>query len=253
MLSQRLKADFTKLIIRLFTRQISNFYIVFGRRGSGKTDFVLLLSEILHEHGRIKHFATNIKLYGSPFHIERIINLEDLRFWSKEKKGPKLYLLDEVGKTISRRKPMSSLNVELINELQVIRKHKLSLLATTIEEINTDRAILSPAVLDGIFIKPFFKNPKIAYFNDRLGFLSTILKGIPKTAIQYDTWDSAPFQRYGEKRRPTFKTKEKEQAWQLCHGATGKDLDLHPQQVNRVWKKLLKYYMEQEQSQITSN
>ncbi len=249
--STQLKQPFKDLIKKLFSRQISNFYIVFGRRGSGKTDFMLLLFEVLHDLEIIKHFATNTKIYTSQFHIERITNLEDLRFWSKENKGRKLFGLDEVGKTIGRRTPMKTLNVDMINELQVVRKHKLSLIATTIDEINTDRAILSPSVLDGVFIKPFFKNPKIAYFDDRLENRSATLKALPRTAIAFDTWDSAPFKRYGEKRAPKFKTKELELMWNYAHGASYKDLALHPQQLARLLRKFVKENMVRQYSQFT--
>ena len=247
-LAQQVKIEqpFIDFILRLFRRQVSNFYIVFGRRGSGKTDFVLLIAELLYQHGVIHHFATNIKIYDSPFLIERITNLEDLRFWSQEHAGMKLFLFDEVGRTIKRRSPMASLNVELINELQVIRKHKLSLLATTIEDTNTDKAILSASVLDGVFVKPYFKNPKIAYFDDRLENNSQTLKGIPKTTVQYDTWDSAPFTKYGEKRKPKFKTQEMEQLWDLTHGKTGKALGMHPQQVHRLYQKYIKESLERD-------
>jgi len=252
MQTQQLKPEFSKFIIKLFTRGTSAFLIIFGRRETGKTDFALLISEILYNAGIVKAVATNIKIYTSPFHIEPITNLEDLRFWSKNNPGRKLFLFDEYGKAMRRRSPMSSLNVKLIDRLQVLRKFKTSTVAITVNEKYVDNASLGSDVLDGYFMKPNYKNPKIALYNDLLEMWTRTLRGIPRTSIHFDTWDVAPFTEFGEKRKPAFKTKEKSQAWDLCHGSSGKALGLHPQQVNRIWTKILRYYMELEQSQITT-
>jgi hypothetical protein len=252
-LSLQFEKPFKDFFLHLFRRQVSNFYIVFGRRGSGKTDFVLLISEILQEAGVIEHFATNTKIYESNFPIERITNLEDLKYWAKETKGKKLFVFDEVGMTIKRRSPMSTLNVSLVNELQVIRKYKLSLLATTIEEINTDKAILSPSVLDGVFIKPSFKNPKVAYFDDRLEYSTRTLTNIPKTSIHFDTWDSAPFERYSKKRKPKFKDEEKNKILQWAEQGNWEGTGLHRMQGHRLLRKYIKENLERDLEQVTSN
>lgn len=247
-----LNPNLVKFLVHLFKRQISNFYIIFGRRGSGKTAFALFICEVLFYTGTIKHFATNTLIYNSPFPFERITNLEDLRDWGQETKGKKLFMLDEVGKTVKRRSPMKTLNVELINDLQTIRKHKLSLLATTIEESNTDKAILSPAVLDGVWIKPSYKNKKIARFVDRLEHKSKRWYGIPKTSIRFDTWDSAPFKMHRDKTKiPAFQDGDKEKAWRLIRGETADQVGLQYQQIARLWRRLLKGYLEEEASRLT--
>jgi len=251
--SLQLETPFIKFILHLFRRQVSNFYIIFGRRGSGKTDFALLISEILQKNNVINSVSTNTKIYEANFPIERITNLEDLKHWSKETSGKKLFIFDEVGMTIKRRAPMSTLNVSLVNELQVIRKYKLSLLATTIEEINTDKAILSPSVLDGIFIKPSFKNPKIAYFEDRLEYSTKTLTNIPSTSIHYDTWDSAPFKKYSDIEKIQFKEEDKQTLWKLVTGTSGRELNLHPMQIKRLKDKYIKASLERELSHITGN
>ncbi len=245
--------DFVKVFTNLFSRQVSNFYIIFGRRGSGKTDFALLIAEILHHFKLAKHFATNTEILDSPFRIDHVDTLDDLVFWAKESKHDrKLFIYDEVGKTVGRRSPMSSLNVKLINELQTIRKYKLSLIATTIDESNTDKAILNPSVLDGVFVKPDFENPKKAYFIDYLkNFNPPPFFYIPRTVVKFDTWNSSPFKEHGKHRKPDFKEKDVNDVWEWCHGKTYKQLNLHPMELNRKVRKICKQLLTFYRSQFT--
>jgi len=206
----------------------------------------LLINQILQEYDVIKHFSTNIKIYESPFPIKEITNLEDLRFWAKEEKGHKLFTFDEIAKAMPRRKPMASLTVELLNEFQVLRKYKLSILATTITERQADNAILDPAIIDGYFIKPNWANPKVVDYADYLEPLMDGFKDIPTTSIKYDTWDSAPFTKHGKQKRPQFSDKEESDLWDLTHGVSAKELGLHSQQVARLWRKKIKEVLERE-------
>ena len=64
---------------------------------------------------------------------------------------------------------MLKLNVDLINKFQVLRKHKLSLVATTINEEILDSMAMKDDTLVAVFDKPFYpewhpKKGKIAYF-----------------------------------------------------------------------------------------
>ena len=233
----------------LFSRQVSNFYIMWGRRDTGKTNFALLIAEILFYLKVLKHISTNIKIYDSPFEIQSISNLEDLRYWCKNEKGKKLYLFDEIGVTIQRRKPMSSLNVELIRQFQLLRKYKLSVIAITIDRQYVDNAILGTQVLDGYFSKPYFKPlkraRKIAYYVDELENFEQSITNIPKTSIHFDTWDSAPFTEKAPVIKPRFTDKELDKMWEWSHGKTCKELGLHKMQLNRLARKTMKNLLEQ--------
>jgi len=244
----QLKKPFVDFIVRLFTRATSAFIIILGRRETGKTDFGLLITEILESRGIMKYFATNIKIYESPFHIEPITNLEDLKFWSANNKGKKLFIFDEYGKAMRRRTPMSRLNIKLIDELQILRKHKLSTIAITVNEKYIDNAALGSDILDGFFLKPFYKNQKVALYEDLLNLSTMRLKGIPRTSIKFDTWDVAPFKEYGVVKKPKFKSKELANLWDWCHGKTSTDLGLHTMQLNRLSRKYVKEYMERERN-----
>lgn len=244
--SQQLSSDFLSFVKHLFLRQISAFILIFGRRGSGKTDLALLLTEILKEQDICKFFSTNVHIFSSSFPIEKITNLEDLKFWCKENKGRKVFLFDEIAKAMPRRKPMASLTVELINEFQILRKYKLSIIATTITEKHADSTILDPSIIDGYFDKPNWKDPKLAYYTDQLEDFFQDWHNLPKTNIKFDTYSSALFTKTSVKRKPKFKTKELDDLWNLTHGVTAEDLGLHSQQVARLWRKYVKESLERE-------
>lgn len=233
------------LLRKLFTRQTSTYVSLFGRRESGKTDFGLLIAEIVHALGLIKYVATNVKIYESPdFEITPIIDLWNLKKWCKENKGPKLMALDEIGRTVSRRKPMSSLNVDIINEFQILRKYKLSMIIITIDEKYTDNAILGVDLLDGVFRKPLYNNPKIALYDDNLEPLHVSIYDIPGTRIKFDTWDSAPFTQKPRTLKPSFKDEDLSLLWDWSHGATYKEMNIHHEKLTRIKRKFIRETLE---------
>jgi len=232
-------------ILDLF-KQLSICIMVMGRRGSGKTDMALLIMEILNKFGVMVTFATNIKIHSSTFHIEYITNLEDLQFWCQNNKGRKLFIFDEAGKSIRRRTPMSKLNVEMLDQLQILRKYKLSLILIAPRDKYIDSATLGSDVLDAIIIKPDFKNPKVALFRNIFEDLEIWFTDIPSTKIDFDTWDIATFKKGSPMRKPNFKTEEMKQLWEWSHGMTYKDLKVHPMKLNRILRKFVKEVLERE-------
>lgn len=241
-----LNRAFITFILKLFTRGTSAFLIIFGRRETGKTDFSLLIAEILFKEEIIKNFATNIKIYSSHVPFEHITNLEDLKFWCKNTKGRKMFIFDEYGKAMRRRSPMSSLNVKLIDHLQILRKYKLSTVAITVDEKYVDNASLGSDILDGVFLKPNYKNPKIALYEDKLEYYTRTLYDIPATTIKFDTWDVAPFQEHSPKKKPHFKEEHKQLLWDWSHGKTSKEIGLDRKQIHRISTKFIKEVLERE-------
>jgi len=242
----QLKQEFISFIVHLFTRGTSAFLIILGRRETGKTDFALLIAEILYNKSIIKHIATNIKIKSAPFPITHITNLDDLRYWAENTRGKKLFLFDEFGKAMRRRTPMSSLNVKLIDDFQVLRKFKQSTIAITVNEKYCDNVALGSDILDGYFIKPNYQNQKIAYYYDCLENYGKSINGIPGTSIDFDTWDVAPFKEHGPTIKPQFKDHDLEVVYEWSHGKTAKDLGLHSMQLHRILKKYCKELTERE-------
>ena len=243
-LASRLNDPF-KLIHYLFTRATSAFIIIFGRRETGKTDMALLIAEILYDSG-FKNFATNIKIYESPFPFTHVDNLDDLQFWAKNTPGKKVFIFDEFGKAMRRRSPMSSLNIKLIDHFQVLRKYKLSTIAITVNQKYVDNVALGSDVLDGFFEKPNYGNQKVASYVDCLHDFTKTITDIPGTSIKFDTWDVAPFKEHGKKLKPRFKDKDLAILWDWSHGLSYKTLGLHPMKVNRLTRKYIKESLERD-------
>jgi len=242
-----LSKGFISDITYLFKRQISSFQIIFGRRGTGKTDLALLLSEILHKFLKFK-VATNIKIYKSWFPIEPISSLQDLKYWGKHESGMKVYLFDEVGRSMPRRSPMARLNLKLINEFQIIRKYKLSFLCCTPSDKYVDKTALGSDILDGYFHKPFFNDPKVALYEDYLESFTKDFWDLPKTSVSYDTWDSAIFTEFS-KHRATFNNEDKELLWKWVNGSTSKELGLDRTQIRRKVHKFIRETLEKERDE----
>lgn len=203
----------------------------------------LLIAEILHDRGVIKHFASNIKIYDSPFHIEHIINLEDLEDWCKLTKERKLFIGDEWGKSM-RRRPMSEITIQLMDNLQTLRKYQLSLVVIAPADKYVDSSNLGSDVLDVEITKPHFNNPKVALYRDRQTYFETWLEGIPRTLIRFDTYDIAPFVLHRKLQKPKFKDKDLNILWEWSHGKTASELGLYRMQINRLTKKFIKETLE---------
>ena len=235
---------FIEFIKYIFKRQTSNYFLTLGRRGTGKTDMNLLILEVLNFLG-YENFASNIQIKESYFPINHISNMVDLEDWASNTPGSKTYVLDEYGKAFNRRKPMSKINLEIIDKLQILRKYKLNLLAVTIDTKYIDKTGLGADVLDGIFRKPYFNNQKIALYHDNLQNLHERIKNIQRSRVHFNTWDVAPFTLSKPTGKPKYKDKTMEILWDWSHGKTYKDLGVHPQQINRLTRKFIKDSLEE--------
>lgn len=236
--------------------QESTFVIVFGRRGTGKTALGLLIAEILFMLGIVKHVATNTKIYNSAFPIAQIDNLEDLKYWAQNNRGRKIFIFDEIADAMSRRRPMAHLTVELIKEFNKLRKHKLSVIGCTISENVLDSAAMDNDLLDAVFRKVFFPlhhplSRKIAQYTNLLTGDEMRIEKIPNTSIDFDSYDASPFTERPKIDSRQFKDEDMRLVYEWVNGATGKDLGLHPMQINRKVKKILKYFFENNTSPIT--
>jgi len=139
---------------------------------------------------------------------------------------------------------MARLNVKIINELQILRKYKLSLIIVTVDQKYTDNAILGTDLLDGIFTKPLFQNPKLALYDDNLEELQGSLRDIPKTSIKFDTWDSAPFTEKPSKSKPHISDELESRIWDWAQGGKANAVFGHTMKANREIRKYIKRILE---------
>lgn len=245
--SKRWNQECEKFISHLFNRRTSAMIFIAGSRETGKTDFSLLIAEILNETKVMSWFGSNIKIYESSFPIEHITNLDDLRSWCENRQGKKLFILDEAGKTLRRRSPMSSLNIALLDQLQILRKYKLSLILIAPNERYVDSASLGSDMLDGRFWKPNYKNPTEAVYISELDHTSITIDHIPKTSIHFDTWDVAPFKEHGTAIKPKFKDEDTQLLWDWSHGKLNTPNNIMRVRLSRLRMKFIKEVLEKNQ------
>lgn len=242
-MSTILVTQLENLILDLFMRFSVAIYIK-GRRGTGKTDFALLIAEILNRFNFIKMFATNIEVHEAPFQVDYITNLEDLDDWARSKTDRKLFIGDEWGKAMKRRRPMSELSIELMDKLQTLRKYRLSAIFIAPADKYIDSSALGSDVLDVIVEKPIFNTPQFALWDDQLTYFQTQLHNIPRTNVKFATYDIAPFVLHRAKRIPTFNDKDLEALWKWSNGSTAKDVGLYRSQLHNKLKNFVKRTLE---------
>lgn len=146
---------------------------------------------------------------------------------------------------------MSKLNIDFLDKFQILRKYKLSLILIAPNEKYVDSAGLGSDVLDCVIIKPDFKNPKIALYEDVLELNSSRFNNIPATQIKFDTWDIAPFRAKRPLSKMSFSDPELQILYQLGQGAKYSDIAEHPQKINRIVRKFARIYTEKITSQVT--
>lgn len=236
-----------EFILSIFRHGTSVCGVIMGRRETGKTDSSLYITETVFNFGVIQHIATNIKIFETPpgMKIEQINDAETLEYWAKVNAGKKLYILDEAGKALRRRTPMSKLNIELLDKLQTLRKYKLSLIMIVPAEKYIDGASLGSDVLDFVVFKPEFQNQKVGDYYDVMRNTSKSFYDLPGTNIKFDTWDIAPFKLKAPTDAKAFPTKAIEIAYKNAkEGTTARELGLYDVQLSRYRKEAIIYLVE---------
>jgi len=223
-----------KIICKLFSYHAPIVFIT-GRFGFGKTDFSLLIAEILIKNGIIKKFASNIKVESQNLPYTYITNLVSLKEWLYPKRISKLFILDEAGINVDRRNPLGKLNRQIRYLGFLLRKFRGKLIfisqrskdiestfadtdiwLATFKKLSKTKALL----VSNIYDEPF-------YFSD-----------IPKTNIKFDTYDIAPFTtepKYDELEAQSFERKILYE-WLECgsYGKVAKTHGLFTQQIKRI-------------------
>jgi hypothetical protein len=142
---------------------------------------------------------------------------------------------------------MAGLNVQLIGDLQILRKYKLSLIILAIAPKFVDGSVLGPDILDGYFTKPHFSDPKKLLYVDYLENFDLDFRNIPRTNIKFDTWDTSTFLKDAPTAKPQFKDEDLNRIYSWAQGASIRSLGVHPEQFRRSLRKFAKEVMEREQ------
>jgi len=189
--------SFNSFIKRIYGKRESIFTCCVGENETGKTDFNLLQMERIHDLGIGHRFGSNMKSIKADFEIDFIEDFETLEKTCRMlNPNPKKYGLkkdfffdSEIGKWAPRDQAWR--NTEFIERLQTVRKYGLSMLTDAIDRV--DARVLNKRFFAGIFEKPFKNNPKFATYEDWTTGQKTTFKNIPKTKIEYDTYETANF------------------------------------------------------------
>ena len=186
-----------EFIAKIFRRKKQSVWIaILGTKQSGKTDFALLIMQLLFEMNLIDAFGSNVPL-DAPFPIDFIEDFQTLSQRCKmlnpnpKKYGLKRYLFfaSEMGKWLP--KDQSWRNVDFIEKLQTVRKDGLSWIGDAISRV--DSRALNETHFEGCFTKLSQTNPTIAEYESWVTGQRTLLMNIPRTKIVFDTWYSANF------------------------------------------------------------
>ena len=227
--------DAEKVICKLFSYSAPIIFIT-GRFGFGKTDFSLLIAEILLKNGIIKKFASNIKVFDSQnIPYTYITNLVTLKEWLYPKRISKLFILDEAGINVDRRNPLGKLNRQIRYLGFLLRKFRGKLIFIS----QRSKDIESTFADTDIWLATFKKTSKteallVSNIYDEPFYLSDI----PRTSIKFDTYDIAPFTtepKYDELEAQSFERKILYE-WLECgsYGKVAKARGLFTQQVKRI-------------------
>lgn len=242
--------SFNDFIKEIYGKNQSVFTCVLGANETGKTDFNLLQLERLHDLGIAKHFASNMKSVKADFEILFIEDFETLENHCRminptpKKHGLKkiIFFGSEIGKWMPRDQAWK--NVDFIEKLQTVRKYGLSMLTDAIDRV--DGRVLSPRFFRGDFEKPYKDNKKFAIFTDYTNGRQYQFRDIPKTRIDYDTYETANF--YMKPQVPENAivplNPQHEIVKKYLETPSWKKLGIHAQEGKRAVIEVLTYHME---------
>lgn len=176
------------LLVDLLSRDGFTIFVKGGKE-SGKTNFVMLLFEILNSFEIRRHFATNIKT--ESYYVTQIANKPDLDAWLKKTKGLKTYACDELGKNLRKFGFASKRNQELLDVIQLIRHFDAGFIGMAPASKFVDSGFLIPGdILDAEIIKISKTTAKILdYYHGEAYFW----RDIPATSIIHNGKDICEF------------------------------------------------------------
>lgn len=228
-------------VVKTIFSEPAPLIIIYGKKGTGKTDFSLLTAEVTQELGLVQKVATNIR----TDRFELIDSYTKLKNWLTSDVKTKLFIFDEAGVYLPARRATSKPNVKMLKLAYLMRKYRSKWIFVTVSYRDLDPAFKSPDICTAVIKKVSKKfalidlldgEPPIEFYN------------VPKTSVSFDTYDIAFFDfENGERKKkealkPVEKELEKRPAYlYVKYGtldAVMKKLNLsHKEQARRLLKK----------------
>ena len=243
--------SFNGFIKQIYGRNESVFTCVVGENETGKTDFNLLQMERIHDLGIGYRFGSNMKSLKTDFEIEFIEDFETLEKTCRmlnpdpKKYGLKKFFFfgSEIGKWAPRDQAWK--NTEFIEKLQTVRKYGLSMLTDAIDRV--DARILNKRFFAGLFEKPLKSNKKFGVYNNWTTGQTFQFKDIPKTRIDYDTYETANFYMSPQVPDSAIVPLNPEHliVKKYLKYGSWKKADIHPQEGKRALRKVLEFHMKE--------
>lgn len=229
-----------KAIIKVVFDLPASVVIICGRWKTGKTDFSLLIAEMLLEmKGKylpILKCATNIQTERDE-RFEYIDDMVSLKKWLFGDHISKLFIYDEAIKSTPSRRAMSKLNTKWLEIIPELSKGKCKLIAITQELDYTESIFCHRTFLRGIFQK---LSRERAYCFSHLLEDRVEISDIPRCKVRFYPYRVAKFSLGVETLPFDFKDKKMELLWRWSQGEPCRSLGLHPQQLNRMTREFVK-------------
>jgi hypothetical protein len=161
--------------------------LICGRMGMGKTDFSLLLAELLLDQRMVDAVATNIEIEDPRF--TKVTSVFGLERWLATTKGRKLFILDEAGIHIDSRTPFSQVNRRVKKIAMLLRHYRGKLvLITQRGEKDIESALRDLISATITKLDKYTAIIALATLEDEI-----VLHNIPRTSIKFDTWKISEF------------------------------------------------------------
>lgn len=203
---------------------------------TGKTDFSLMLSEQTQELGLTHEVAANIDTEG---YYKQITDLETLTYWLHRNDKKKLYILDEANIHLPSRRAMSNKSVDIIQVFPEISKARAKLIVVGQDLGSLDSELRKTGWVRGRFLKVDLKTVYIVSGRD-----SWVFHDIPRTAIPFDPYKTAPFTVHATN-SPIIDDEDISKLYEYANGKTWKQLGfIYHEEQRRFLRTQLKRLIE---------
>lgn len=241
MIATRKKKTHNNLLTQIFNKKYHSVFIaILGPNQSGKTAMALYLMEMCYFLGLYKVFAGNVPLIDPPFPYTFIEDLPTLKRFCQMQKDRVLFLGDEMGSWAPKDQPW--LNVKIIQELQQVRKYKLSFVGCAIDRV--DSRVLNEKHFHGYFDKQSKNRQDRAIYVNWMYHWKGKIYDIPNTSVNYDTYYSAMFYMTARENAEIPLSPEHEIVKKYLKFGSWKLADVHPQEGKRAIGKVLRFHFE---------